>query len=141
VDPLFHRVWTDISAGLHGPLKFRLILQPTVAAILAIRAGLRDAREGRTPFTRALLLDKGHRPEHLRRGWRDVWKVFAAATIVDVIYQLIVSRTAHPLQALVVAALLALLPYLVLTGPINRLARRSAHRRGHAPHEPTSAMR
>ena len=33
-----------------GPLTLRLIFQPTVAAILAIRAGLKDAREGRTPY-------------------------------------------------------------------------------------------
>ena len=133
MDPLLHRVAIDISQGLHGPLKFRLIIQPTVATIIAIRAGLRDAREGRTPFTWALLSDKGHRREHLRHGWRDVSKVFITATIVDVIYQLIVSRSVHPLQALVVASLLALVPYLLLTGPIERLARRNAHRRAHAP--------
>jgi hypothetical protein len=132
VDPFFHRVWTDISEGLHGPLKFRLIIQPTVATIFAIRAGLRDAREGRAPFTWALVSDKGHRTEHLRRGWGDVAKVFVAATIVDAIYQLIVSRSVHPLQALGVAAVLALVPYLVLTGPINRLARRNARRHAHA---------
>ncbi len=131
MDPLFQRVATDISEGLHGPLKFRLIVQPTVAAILAIRAGLRDAREGRAPFTWALALDRGHRKEHLRRGWGDVGKVFVAATVVDVIYQFVVSRMVHPLQALVVAAILALVPYLLLTGPINRLARRSG-RRGRA---------
>ncbi len=132
MDPLFQPVWTDLSEGLHGPLKFRLVIQPTIAAILSIRAGIRDSREGRTPFTRALVSDKGHRGEHLRRGWGDVGSVFVAATIVDIIYQLIVNRSAHPLQAIVVAALLALVPYLLLTGPINRLARRLAQHRAHA---------
>jgi hypothetical protein len=129
--PLLQHVWTDLSEGLHGPLKFRLIIQPTVATILAIRAGIRDARLGRVPFGWALFSDKGHRMEHLRRGWGDVGKVFIAATIVDVIYQLIVSRPVHPLQALVVAAILALVPYLILTGPINRLARLAARRHTH----------
>jgi hypothetical protein len=130
--PLLQQVWTDISDGLHGPLKFRLIIQPTLATILAIRAGFRDARLGRAPFTWALFSDKGHRKELLRRGWRDVGKVFIAATSVDVIYQLIVSRQVRLLQALVVAAILALVPYLLLTGPINRLACRAARRRRHA---------
>jgi hypothetical protein len=130
--PLLQHVWTDISEGLHGPLKFRLIIQPTVATILAIRAGIRDARLGRVPFSWALFSDKGHRKEHLRRGWRDIRKVFIAATIVDVIYQLVVSRQVRLLQALVVAAILALVPYLLLTGPINRLARLAAQRRRHA---------
>jgi hypothetical protein len=132
VDPIFQRAWTDISEGLHGPLKFRLIIQPTVAAILAIRAGLRDAREGRPPFTWALVSHSGHRKEHLRRAWGDVGKVFIVAMIVDVIYQVIVSRSVHLLAAVVVAAVLALIPYLLLTGPINRLARRSAQQRKHA---------
>jgi hypothetical protein len=125
--PLLQHVLTDFSEGLHGPLKFRLIIQPTVATILAIRAGIRDARLGRVPFSWALFSDTGHRKEHLRRGWGDVGKVFLAATIVDVIYQLIVSREVHPLQALVVAAILALVPYLLLTGPVNRLVRRRTH--------------
>jgi hypothetical protein len=129
---LLQHVWTDISEGLHGPLKFRLIIQPTVATILAIRAGIRDARLGRLPFGWALFSDKRHRKEHLRRGWGDVGKVFIAATIVDVIYQFVVGWPVHPLQALVVAAILALVPYLLLTGPINRLARLAARRRTHA---------
>ena len=132
MNPLFQRVWTDLSEGLHGPLKFRLIMQPLVATIFSIRAGIRDAREGRTPFTQALVSDKGHIVEHLWRGWGDIGKVFIAATIVDVIYQLIVNRSAHLLQAIVVAAILALVPYLLLTGPVNRLARWRAQHRAHA---------
>ena len=36
--------------AFRGPMTFRLILQPTLASILAIRAGLKDARESR-PLT------------------------------------------------------------------------------------------
>ena len=38
-----------------GPLHFRLFMMPTVVTILAIRAGLRDARERHPTFVWALL--------------------------------------------------------------------------------------
>jgi hypothetical protein len=45
-----------------------------------------------------------------------------------------VNRSAHPLQAIVVAAILALVPYLLLTGSINRLARRRVQSIARTPH-------
>jgi hypothetical protein len=41
------RVWENHVGRVGGPLTFRLILQPTMAALLAIRAGVKDVREGR----------------------------------------------------------------------------------------------
>jgi hypothetical protein len=45
------RVWENLVGRVGGPLTFRLILQPTMAAILAIRAGLKDARGSRPAVT------------------------------------------------------------------------------------------
>jgi uncharacterized membrane protein YhhN len=125
----FARLWSGLAARLNGPLKLRLLLQPLMAVLLALRAGLRDARAGRPPFLAALLSDRGHRWEHLQRGWADVGQLFLLATVVDVAFQLIVRRTFRPWEAAAVAALLALLPYLLLTGPANRIGRWRAHRR------------
>ncbi len=47
---LFSREWDDLAGRVGGPMTFRLILQPTVATILAVRAGFRDARAGRAAF-------------------------------------------------------------------------------------------
>jgi hypothetical protein len=44
------RVWENLAGRVGGTLTFRLILQPTMAAILAIRAGLKDAREVRPAY-------------------------------------------------------------------------------------------
>jgi hypothetical protein len=41
--------WDMLIGREHGPLAFRLVLQPKVAALLAIRAGVRDAKAGRPP--------------------------------------------------------------------------------------------
>ena len=106
-----------------GPMTFRIILQPTMAALLAVRAGIKDAREGRPPYFWAILTDTSQRANLLRQGWGAVGRVFILAVIMDVIYQLIVLRWIHPLELLIVAIVLAVVPYLVIRGPVNRLAR------------------
>ena len=107
-----------------GPMTFRIILQPTMAALLALRAGLKDAREGRPPYFWTLLTDSTQRADLLRDGWRSVARVFILALIMDTIYQLIVLGWIYPLELVVVAILLAVMPYLLLRGPVNRIARR-----------------
>jgi hypothetical protein len=39
----------DLIDRLTGPMKFRLVLQPVMAAFFAIRSGLEDARAGKPP--------------------------------------------------------------------------------------------
>jgi hypothetical protein len=107
-------------------MNFRLMVQPTVAVVLAIRAGLKDAREGRPAFFWAVLADPGYRPELLRQGRKDLWKVFILATILDAIYQLIVHRGVYVLEVLITATVLAIVPYVLVRGPVNRIVRRGA---------------
>jgi hypothetical protein len=42
---------------------------------------------------------------------------------MDLIYQYIVFDTFHPAEAVITAVLLAFMPYLLLRGPITRVAR------------------
>ena len=117
------RWWDMLISQEHGPLAFRFILQPTVAALLAIRAGIRDARAGRPAHGWAIITDRVHRRELLRESWHDVARLFAVAVVIDIIYQVIVFRWIYPGQALIVAAIVAFPSYLLLRGPANRLAR------------------
>jgi hypothetical protein len=119
----FVRVWADITSGVHAPLGFRLVVQPLVAAFFAIRAGRMDALEGRPPYLWDFLKDAARRGALLREAWRHVGKVFVVAVIVDAIYQIIVERWVYPFEALMVGAVLAVLPYLVFRGPVNRILR------------------
>jgi len=121
-DPLV-RVWADISSGRHAPLAFRYILQPTVAAFYAWRVGRKDADEGRPPFLQALLLEPARRRALLLEGWSHVSKVFILAMVMDAIYQFITVRWFYPFEALMVAVILAVLPYMLLRGLVNRLFR------------------
>lgn len=122
-----HRVWTrvvtQLLARVTGPLKFRLVLQPAMATFLAIRDGLADAKSGKPPYFWALLWDAGSRTSMIRGGWKSIEKVFLVALLIDVVYQIIVLRFVYVGEAVIVAFVLAIIPYLILRGPVSRLAR------------------
>jgi hypothetical protein len=106
-----------------GPLAFRIMIQPAVAAFLGIRAGLRDARAVRPAYGWTVTTDPSQRRNLIREGWKDVWKLFTAAVIVDLICQVIELDWIYPGQALIIAALLALPSYFLIRGLANRTAR------------------
>ena len=124
MEEILTRGWTDLLGRSAGLMSFRIVLQPTVAIGLAIRAGLVDAREGRQPFLWHILSDPGRRREILRSGWKDVGTVFAVSLILDSIYQIIVHSSIYTLELLITATVLALVPYAVVRGPVTRIARR-----------------
>jgi len=127
---LLDRVVTNLVGRVTGPLSLRLLLQPTMAVIAAISAGLRDARVNRPPYLQTLWSDPSQRRALLRLGIRDVAKILFFATLIDVVYQVIVFRWVYPGEALLVALLLAFVPYLIARGPANRIARRLLRHRG-----------
>jgi hypothetical protein len=118
------RFWEDLAGRVTGPMSFRLLLQPAAAVILAVRAGLQDARAGRPPYTWSIFADPAHRRDLLREGWKAIAKVFIMAVLIDVVYQLRVLRWVYPVEAALVALLLACVPYLLIRGPVDRLMRR-----------------
>jgi hypothetical protein len=122
MDELLARIWENLGGRVGGPMTFRLILQPLVASVLAISAGLKDARAGRPAYFWAILTDAANRRELIRDGWKSIAKVFTLAMIIDVVYQLIVFKWVYPSEVLILAFLLACVPYLLLRGPVNRLA-------------------
>lgn len=60
----------------------------------------------------------------LKSGWKDVGRVFLLALAMDVVYQLIVLHFVYPGEAIIVAVVLAIAPYLILRGAVTRIARR-----------------
>jgi len=105
-------------------MKFRLVLQPAMAAFFAIRSGLADARAGKTPFFWCLLSDPSQRADLIKDGWKSVGRVFILALVLDAVYQVIELHFIYVGEMIVVAFLLAILPYLILRGLVTRLARR-----------------
>lgn len=124
MDQMWTRVGTDLLARVSGPLKFRLVLQPAMACFFAIRAGLKDAKQRNPPYFWSLLWDRGHRLYMVKEGWKSIGRVFLLALALDVIYQIIVLRFVYPGEAIIVAIVLAIIPYLILRGLVTRVARR-----------------
>jgi len=123
MEDLLTRIFENLIDRVSGPMKFRLILQPLMAIIFAVRSGLKDAKEGKPAYFWALFSDSVHRRDMLRDGWKSVGRIFILAIIIDVVYQLIVFRWVYPVEVLLVAAILAFIPYLLIRGPMNRIAR------------------
>jgi hypothetical protein len=134
MDNILMRVAHDMVDRISGPMKFRLVLQPLMASIFAVRAGLADARAGKPPYFWGLLSNPAQRDDMLKDGWKSVGKVFVLAMVLDVVYQLIVQRFVYPGETIIVAFVLAIVPYLILRGLVTRLARRDEARRLHDPH-------
>jgi len=108
----------------HGPLAFRIIIQPIVAAILTIRAGLQDDGAGRPAYGWTVTSDALQRRELIRQGWKDVNRLLLCLGPNRSCLRVILFRWIYPGQPLIVAATLALPPYFVIRGWLaNRLAR------------------
>lgn len=123
---MFGHVFSEISKGLlsrtTGPLKFRFVLQPLMAILLAVRSGLKDSQEGKPPFFWEFCEDPAERKQLMHDCWKSVGKVFILAFALDCIYQVIVLRWIYTVDALIVAFLLAIIPYVIVRGPVNRIA-------------------
>src|SRR4051812_9006438 len=123
------RAFENLIARNSGPLHFRLFLQPLVATILAIRAGWADAWQGKPVFLWTLARDPAKTATMLRNLWRIAGKVFLIAVALDVVYQLIVIRWIYPLETLIVATMLALVPCMLVRAIGNGIVTLVRHKR------------
>lgn len=133
-----HDVWREIADRPGGPFALRFYLQPLMATIFAVRDGLRDAHAERSPFLWTFYKDKSSRRGLAREAWKSVGKIFVIAVILDTVYQITVLRGLRPLEGLIVATLLAIVPYVLIRGPVARLGRR--HHEAHSEHSPHSSQ-
>jgi hypothetical protein len=126
MEPIFDalsRIFTDLAGRAGGPLNFRLVVMPTVVTILAILADRRDAREGRPALLGAFFMDRVERQRLMRLALKDIGRVFIVAIVLDTVYQIIVFRWVYPGEVLVVAVACAIVPYVLVRGPVIRLLR------------------
>lgn len=119
---LSHKI-AQLIGRASGPLNFRLVIMPTVVTILAIRAGLRDARQGEPAFLWSILTKPTLRRRLLRSALKDIGRIIIMALVLDTTYQLMVLRGFYLGQALIVAVACAIVPYILIRGPVTRLTR------------------
>jgi hypothetical protein len=120
----FNRATEQLVGRLSGPMKFRLILQPVMAILFAILAGLRDVRQNKQPFFWQLLTEPKERRRLIHSAWRNLWRVLIFAFLIDSVYQIYVFKFYYPFQSLIVAFVLAVVPYIIIRGPVTRIFRR-----------------
>ena len=118
------RLWRDLLDRPGGPMTFRFFLQPAMAALAALHDGVEDARTGRPPYAWALVRLAEGRSARIWEGIVSTARILILGVVMDVIYQGVVMHTFYPTQAAVIAIVLAFAPYVLLRGPIARIARR-----------------
>lgn len=121
--PVFERLWRNLLDRPSGPMTFRFVLQPIMVAMMALVDGVKDARSGRNPYLWTILSNPGKRSSRLHEGLISTARVIILGLGMDLIYQWLVFDTFHPAEAVIIAGLLAFVPYLLLRGPITRVAR------------------
>jgi hypothetical protein len=117
------RLSYDLFERTDAPMRFRFVLQPLMAAIVAVHDGREDARAGRPPYFVTMLRNAQERVGLLREGLNATARIILLGLAMDVIYQALVLKTFYPNEALAIALLLAFLPYLIIRGLVVRIAR------------------
>lgn len=118
------RIWQNMLDRPGGPFVFRFVFQPVMASIAALRDGLHDARSGRAPFLRTVVTDPAQRRGRLDEALIATSRIVLLGLAIDTVYQFVEFKTFHPVEAVIIALLLGLLPYMVLRGLVTRVARR-----------------
>src|SRR5579863_2335598 len=103
MDPIVPRIIDNLFGRVDGPMAVRLAIQPIMSIGFALRDGLRDAHDQRTPYGLSLYAEPGQRGRQLRDGWRSIRTVFCVAFVIDVIYQLLQLKWVYMGESLIVA--------------------------------------
>jgi hypothetical protein len=127
------RFWADIFGRFGGPMTFRFYLQPAMAFIAALIDGINDARYGHKSFFWSVRGDPTQRAGRLREGLISTARVALLGLSMDAIYQFKVLDRFYPAEAVMMALLLAVIPYFIFRWIVEKVARWwLAHKQGHA---------
>jgi hypothetical protein len=125
----WQRIIDHLLSRESGPMHFRLLMQPAMAIILGIRDGLKDSKESKPAYLWSIFTHPEGRTQLLKDGFNSLTKILIMALALDAIYQLIEFHWIYPGEAIIVAIVLAVIPYLLIRGPANRVISRWRFRR------------
>ena len=117
------RIWEDLISRIGGPMSLRLFLQPAMALFLAFATVSRTRARAAPPIFGRFSQIRRLGVIFCTKGGRRWSKFFVMAIVIDGIYQFIVCRWFYPGEAIITALILAFVPYLLIRGPVNRIAR------------------
>lgn len=110
----------ELAARSDGPFNLRLLLQPTISCLFALRDGRRDAASGEAPYLQRLTQGKFERREALTSAWASLAKVMTMALVLDSAFQFATTGSVSILEAVLIAFILCAIPYSFLRGPTAR---------------------
>ncbi len=127
------------TSSFRATLHLRLVMLPTFVTIIAIRAGIRDARDGHPAFLWGLIALPAQRKARLLSARSHISRIFIVACVLDTIYQVAFLRAFYPIQVLIVAIGCAILSYVLISGPTTRIVRCCSV--GSGPSQPSGPKR
>ncbi|GGC49036.1 hypothetical protein [Chelatococcus reniformis] len=121
---VIERVWYQLVARSDGPMSFRFVLQPTMAAIAAIHDGVKDERTAHRSYFWTFAVNRRERALMMREALTATARIILLGIVIDLAYQLLVLKRLYPAEAPIIALFLGLAPYLLIRGPATIIARR-----------------
>jgi hypothetical protein len=103
-----------------------------MATLAAIRDGRRDAKLGRGPYFAKIVMQADERVGRFREGLNATARIIFLGIVVDTIYQEVEFKEFYPNEAVIVALMLAFIPYLIARGLVTRIALSRQRRDGKA---------
>lgn len=117
-------IWQDIAETLSGRGQLRLILQPTMAIIIGLRMGIRDAKAGEVPFImRLATVKRAERRALAKAAFREILVPFCIAIVLDGVLQYLAHGYVRPLAAVIVGLMLIFVPFAISRALTNRIYR------------------
>jgi hypothetical protein len=104
---VWDRFFHDLIGRPDGPMRFRFILQPVMAAVAAVRDGRADSMAGHAPFLWTVMSKPEQRAARLREALNATARVILLGVVMDAIYQVLVLKMFYPAEAAVIALVLA----------------------------------
>lgn len=116
------RFWSDIFDRFGGPMTFRVFLQPIMGFIAALPDGINDARHGHSAFFWNVRGDPSVKRGRLRQGLLATARIMLLGLSIDAIYQYRVLDQFYPVEAVLFALVLCVIPYFIWRWLIERIA-------------------
>ena len=117
--------WNDVVSRFTGAGRFRFLIQPTVAILLGVIGGKRDATARRPPFFWSIVFREERWKEALKDGFDTINIMLIFGILADIIFQYILFGIVHIIPALLLGPMLITIPYILARGPSNRIFRNS----------------
>lgn len=111
----------ELPQRLTGPGRMRFIIQPTVALVLGVIAGRKDAMAGHPPYLYGFIFGSQSRKALLQSGLSQLRNLLAISVVLDAASQFLIYGQVHPGAALVVGPVLVCLPYAASRALSNRV--------------------